>query len=254
MTVVPFTIVREESNSEERGSPTMSRETIGSSVYPSMPTSGPDSEAARKAALTSSTVVSRPTWTVRSTTEPSGVGTRSAMPSSFPFRAGMTSPIARAAPVEVGMIDSAAARARRRSLWGRSRMRWSFVYAWQVVMKPCSMPTVSISTLASGARQLVVQEAFEMTWCCSGSYSSSLTPMQTVRSGPLAGAEMITLLAPASRCRAALSRPVKRPVLSITTSTPRSLQGRLAGSRSASTRTSAPSTRMWSSCASTVPG
>jgi hypothetical protein len=81
----------------------------------------------------------------------------------------MTSPIARAAPVEVGMIDRAAARARRRSLWGRSRMRWSLVYAWQVVMKPCSMPTVSISTLASGARQLVVQEAFEMTWCSSGS-------------------------------------------------------------------------------------
>ena len=31
------------------------------------------------------------------------------------------------APVVVGIMESAAARARRRSLWGRSRMRWSFV-------------------------------------------------------------------------------------------------------------------------------
>ena len=28
------------------------------------------------------------------------------------------------------------------------------------------MPTVSCSTLATGARQLVVHEALEMTWCC----------------------------------------------------------------------------------------
>ena len=35
--------------------------------------------------------------------------------------------VARAAPVEVGMMFSAAARARRRSSCGRSRMRWSFV-------------------------------------------------------------------------------------------------------------------------------
>ena len=37
------------------------------------------------------------------------------MPSSLPLSAGMTVPIARAAPVEFGMIDSAAARIRRRS-------------------------------------------------------------------------------------------------------------------------------------------
>ena len=34
-----------------------------------------------------------------------------------------------------------------------------------VVMKPLSMPTASLSTLATGARQLVVQEALEMTLC-----------------------------------------------------------------------------------------
>ena len=67
-------------------------------------------------------------------------------------------------------------------------------------MKPCSMPKLSCSTLASGARQLVVQEAFEMTWWASASYSSSLTPMQTVMSGSFAGALMMTLRAPASRC------------------------------------------------------
>ena len=65
------------------------------------------------------------------------------------------------------MIDSAAARARRRSRCGASRMRWSLVYAWVVVMKPRSMPNVSSSTLATGARQFVVHDAFEMTWWLS---------------------------------------------------------------------------------------
>ena len=32
-------------------------------------------------------------------------------------------------------------------------------------MKPWSMPMASLSTLATGARQLVVHEAFEMTRC-----------------------------------------------------------------------------------------
>ena len=59
--------------------------------------------------------------------EPSGVGTRVAKPSSLPLSSGSTSDTARAAPVVVGIIDMAAARARRRSLWGRSRIFWSFV-------------------------------------------------------------------------------------------------------------------------------
>ena len=82
---------------------------------------------------------------------------------------GMTTPIAFAAPVDVGMRLIAAARARRRSLCGRSRICWSFVYAWMVVMKPDSMPHASLRTLASGATQFVVQEAFETIRCCSGS-------------------------------------------------------------------------------------
>ncbi len=48
-------------------------------------------------------------------------------------------------------------------------------------------------------------------------------------SGSVAGAEMITFFAPASRCFFASSRLVKRPVDSITTSTPMSPQGRSAG-------------------------
>jgi hypothetical protein len=48
----------------------------------------------------------------RSTTETFGVGTRMATPSSLPLSSGSTRPTALAAPVEVGIIDIAAARAR----------------------------------------------------------------------------------------------------------------------------------------------
>ena len=71
-------------------------------------------------------------------------------------------------------------------------------------------------------------------------------------SGSVAGAEMITFLAPAARCLAASSRLVKRPVDSITTSQPRSPQGRSAGSRSERTLISLPSTVIEPSPASTV--
>ena len=68
-----------------------------------------------------------------------------------------------------------------------------------------------------------------MMWCVSGSYWSSLTPSATVMSGSVAGAEMTTFFAPASRCFCAPSRFVKKPVDSITMSTPRSRQGIAAG-------------------------
>ena len=103
--------------------PTMSCETISSSVYARMPARRPVSARALTAALISSTEASRPSVQTRSTTEPSGTGTRIDMPSSLPLSSGITSPIARAAPVEVGMIESAAARARRRSLCGMSCRR-----------------------------------------------------------------------------------------------------------------------------------
>src|SRR4051812_3949605 len=116
------------------------------------------------------------------------------------------------------------------------------------------MPIASWTTLAKGARQLVVHDALEMTWWLSLSYLSKLTPSTTVTSGSVAGAEMMTFLAPASRCLAASARLVKEPVDSMTTSTPRSAHGSAAGSRSARILMVLPSTTMPSSVVSTVPG
>ena len=120
-------------------------------------------------------------------------------------------------------------------------------------MKPCRIPKVCRSTLATGARQLVVHEALEMTWCLAGSYRVSFTPKTMVMSSSLAGAEMMTLRAPASRCLPAPVRSVKRPVDSTTTSTPRSFQGRAAGSLLARTLISLPFTTRLCSLAATVP-
>ena len=78
--------------------------------------------AVSRTLLTSSTVVLFSTKTTKSTTETLGVGTRMANPSSLPFSSGITRLIALAAPVEVGIMESAAARARRKSLCGKSRM------------------------------------------------------------------------------------------------------------------------------------
>ena len=68
------------------------------------------------------------------------------------------------------------------------------------------MPRRSWTTLAAGARQFVVQLALLMMWCAAGSYLSSLTPRTIVMSSPLAGALMMTFLAPASMWARALSR------------------------------------------------
>ena len=68
------------------------------------------------------------------------------------------------APVEEGMILPEAARPPRQSfLEGPSTVFWVAVVEWTVVIRPSSMPKVSWMTLASGARQLVVQEALDTT-------------------------------------------------------------------------------------------
>src|SRR5439155_15104144 len=67
--------------------------------------------AAFKAAFTDCTLTGLPVVTVRSTRGTSGVGTRIAMPSSFPLSSGKTRPMAFAAPGDGGIIDNAAARA-----------------------------------------------------------------------------------------------------------------------------------------------
>ena len=147
-----------------------------------------------------------------------------------------------------------AARARRGSLWATSRIRWSLVYEWIVFIRPRRIVNRSCTTLAAGARQLVVQLALLMIWCCSGSYFPSLTPSTIVMSSPLAGALMITFFAPASMWARALSASVKMPVDSITMSTPRSPHGSCAGSLTWRTLTALPSMTTASSVWVTSPG
>jgi hypothetical protein len=101
--------------------------------------------------------------------ETSGVGTRMAIPSIFPFSSGSTSAVAFAAPVVVGIIDSAAARARRRSLCGQ--VEDVLIVRVRVHGGHEAVPEAERSciTFATGARQFVVQLAFEITSCFSGS-------------------------------------------------------------------------------------
>ena len=101
-----------------------------------------------------------------------------------------------------------------------------------VVIKPCSTPKASSNTLTIGARQLVVQLAFDKIVSVP-SITSSLTPKTIVLTSPVAGAEITTFFAPASMCILAFAASVKIPVLSKTTSTPMAPHGKALGSRSA---------------------
>ncbi len=75
-------------------------------------------------------------------------------------------------------------------LLGPSTVFWVAVTAWTVVIRPSTMPNSSLMTLASGARQLVVQEALETTFM-SDLYSSWLTPI-TNMGASAEGAEITT--------------------------------------------------------------
>merc|ERR1719367_502757 len=130
-----------------------------------MPFMGP-AAASLMAATMSSYLAGFSSLHVRSTTETSGVGTRNAMPVSLPFRDGMTFPTALAAPVEEGMMFCDAHRPPRQSLPprdGPSTVSWVAVIACTVVIKPSTRPNLSFTTLVSGARQFVVQDALETT-------------------------------------------------------------------------------------------
>src|SRR5271154_3618923 len=116
-------------------------------------------------------------------------------------------------------------------------------------MMPDWMPKVSLSTLTTGARQLVVQLALEMTWCAAGSYLSELTPSTRVMASWVAGAEMMTFLTVVPRWALALVASVKKPVDSTTISAPTEAQSSLAGSRSAKTLMDLPSMMRWCSSA-----
>merc|ERR1711915_404901 len=179
---------------EERVSPLKSVDNTWCSVYARTPFMGP-SAAALTTFLMSSYLAGFSRRTVRSTTDTSGVGTLKAMPVSLPLSSGMTLPTALAAPVEEGMMFCPAPRPPLQSLAdGPSTVFWVAVVAWTVVMRPSAMPNLSFRTLATGARQLVVQEALE-TMVMSFEYLSSLTPMTNIGASA-EGAEMTTFLAP----------------------------------------------------------
>src|SRR4051812_15481404 len=154
---------------------------------------------------------------VRSTTETSEVGTRNDMPVSFLLSSGITTPTALAAPVDDGMMFSRMPRPPRQSLLdGPSTVFCVAVAACTVVMRPRLMPQLSLSTFATGARQLVVHDAFEIIACPL--YVLSLTPNTNIGVSSFDGADMMTFLAPAARCFSQVSLVRKRPVDSTTTS------------------------------------
>ena len=74
-----------------------------------------------------------------------------------------------AEPVVVGISDSVAARARRRSLCGASTSVCVLVMSCSVVIAPWRMPMPSWITLTMGARQFVVHDAAVTTSCRAGS-------------------------------------------------------------------------------------
>merc|ERR1712127_1000351 len=114
------------------------------------------SDLALMVAQISSWVVALPSLHVRSTTDTSMVGTRKAMPVSLPWRLGMTLVTALAAPVDDGMMLPEAARPPHQSLRDEESTT-----AWVVVMRPSSMPNLSLMHLTRGARPLVVHEAHD---------------------------------------------------------------------------------------------
>ena len=92
------------------------------------------------------------------------------------------------------------------------------VYECTVVINASTMPNFSCTTLAKGAKQLVVHEALEMTLSLPV-YLSSFTPMTNIGASA-EGAVMITFFAPAWMCGWHLSIVVNTPVDSTTYSAP----------------------------------
>merc|ERR1719326_2524834 len=161
-----------------------------------------------------------------------------------------------AAPVDDGMMLTPAARPARQSasFIEPSTVSCDAVVACTVVMRPCLMPNFSLMVFTSGARPLVVHDAQETT-AIEVSYSSSFTPTTSVGvSASLAGAEMMTFLAPPSMCFMQPSVLVKAPVDSQTYSTPGAVHGISVGSRVAESVTVMPLIERPPSTISQVPG
>ena len=126
--------------------------------------------ASSKASINSDLPGVRSTEATKSTREPVGVGTRTAMPSNFPFNSGTT---------KCNCLRGA--RAGRYHVYG-GRPRAAQIFMGQVENLlivgiavdrrheiPGLIPKASLTTLAAGAKQLVVQDAFDKTSCDAGS-------------------------------------------------------------------------------------
>merc|ERR1719431_77437 len=140
----------------------------------------------------------------------------------------MTFPTALAAPVPEGMMFCWAPLPPLQSLpLGPSTHFCVAVTAWTVVIRPSTRPKLSLMTLASGARQLVVQEALETTLSL-GSYFLWLTPI-TYMGASGEGAEISTFFAPPLQWKSAFSLVVNTPVDSTMYSAPALAQLMSAG-------------------------
>merc|ERR1719174_2702800 len=159
------------------------------------------SDASLIAATMSSMLASFSILHVKSTTDTSGVGTRNAMPVSFPLTDGITLPTAFAAPVADGMTFCDAQRPPRQSFPprdGPSTVNCVAVMACTVVIKPSTIPNLSFTTFANGAKQFVVHDAL-LTTSMSDLYSVWFTPHTNIGTSSFGGAEMITFLQPPPR-------------------------------------------------------
>ena len=112
----------------DSGRPLKSEETSGASDTAKISHNSPFA-AARKASFKSSAEIGFSNMQARSSSETFPTGARTASPDIFPANSGITSPMESAAPVEVGISDAPAARARRKSRCVPSVKFWSEVSA-----------------------------------------------------------------------------------------------------------------------------
>ena len=109
---------------------------------------------------------------VKSTTETSTVGTLNDIPVNFPLNSGITFPTAFAAPVVEGIMFALAALPPLQSfLEAPSTVFCVAVIECTVVIRPSLIPKLSFIILASGAKQFVVHDAFDIMFI-SGVYFS----------------------------------------------------------------------------------
>ncbi len=165
--------------------------------------------------MSASRVTPVPSVNVSTAIDTSGVGTRIALPVSFPASGGYAFATARAAPVFVGTMLSAAERPRRGPRWWLSVRFWSFVNEWTVSTCPCSIPNRSSRAASTGVTAFVVQDAAARIG--SSPIAASFTPCTMFGTSPDAGAVSSTRETPgAARCADSVDRSVNAPVLSTT--------------------------------------